>query len=68
MSAENSHEFGYMPDDDGFVRFRTLYTDYEIKGFDETYWVFVRSIMTQAEVGVMPIYRAGEPPEGTTEL
>lgn len=56
-SPEN---FGYEPDDNGDIQFRTVYSDFIIHNFEE-YMHFVHILMTEvAEPNVMPIYRAGE--------
>lgn len=66
MSEASPESFNYEPDENGDIVFRTLYSDFIIHNFEE-YMFFVKSIMTQAEVGVMPVYRAGEPPKGWGE-
>lgn len=56
--------FGYEPDENGDICFRNVYCDFIILNFDE-YMKFVHLFMTDiAKVDVMPIYRAGEPPDG----
>lgn len=56
--------FGYEPDENGDICFRTLYTDFKMTDYDESYREFVRGVMQFAEPGIMPIYRPGAEPEG----
>lgn len=58
--SEHLPDFGFEPDDDGFVEFMTVQSDFVVTNFQE-YMLFMRKLVEIAEDNpdIMPIYRPG---------
>lgn len=57
---EHTPDFGFGSDNEGFVNFMTVESDFTIHNFEE-YMAFMHQLVRIAEdnPGIMPIYRPG---------